>query len=207
MALALPMIVGFTGLLVLPAKTSSNGVLLTLVNQAFPGWFVGIVVVAAAATAMVPAAGLIVAMSSVIARNIVPARTERGQFAVNQASVVVVTGLALTLGLARPDLLANLLLLTFSGLDQLIPAIGLALLARRVIGKWPVVAGLLVGEAIVIWLTFSHAYSGHINVGIVALVPNIAIVGIGAILERGLRDRTASPMPVARLPQRTAPTE
>jgi SSS family solute:Na+ symporter len=191
-ALALPMIVGFTGLLVLPASTKSNGVLLALANQTFPSWFVGIVVVATAATAMVPAAGLIIAMSSVIARNLAPARTERKQFLVNQTSVVVVTGLALTLGLTRPDLLANLLLLTFSGLDQLIPAIGLALLSRRVVGKWPVAAGLLAGEAIVIWLTFSNVYSGHVNIGIVALVPNIVIVGLGAALERALRARTAT---------------
>ncbi|TCO62777.1 sodium:solute symporter family protein [Actinocrispum wychmicini] len=197
-ALALPMIIGFTGVLVLPAKTTSNGVLLALTNQAFPAWFVGIVVVATAATAMVPAAGLIIAMSSVIARNIAPVRTERGQFRVNQVSVVVVTGLALTLGLTRPDLLANLLLLTFSGLDQLIPAIGLALLPRRLVGTWPVVAGLLVGEAIVIWLTFGTVYSGHVNVGIVALAPNLAIVGIGAVLERVRRSRAVGPVPVAR---------
>src|SRR5689334_15935161 len=92
-ALALPMMIGFVGLLVLPVKTSSNGVLLALANQTFPGWFVGIVVVATAATAMVPAAGLIIGMSSVIARNIAPARTERRQFLVNQGSVVGVTGL------------------------------------------------------------------------------------------------------------------
>lgn len=199
-ALALPMMIGFVGLLVLPGKTSSNGVLLALANQTFPGWFVGIVVVATAATAMVPAAGLIIGMSSVIARNIAPAQTERRQFLVNQASVVGVTGLALVLGLTRPDLLANLLLLTFSGLDQLIPAIALALLARRVVGKWPVVAGLLVGEAIVIWLTFSNAYSGHINVGIIALIPNIVIVGIGAVVERALRGRAARPIPVTAQP-------
>ena len=191
-ALALPMIIGFTGLLVLPAKTSSNGVLLTLVNQAFPGWFVGIVVVAAAATAMVPAAGLIIAMSSVIARNLAQTRTARGEYLVNQVSVVIVTGLALVLGLTRPDLLANLLLLTFSGLDQLIPAIGLALLASRFVGKWPVIAGLLVGEAIVIWLTFSHVYSGHINIGILALIPNLAVVGIGAALERAQQRRSST---------------
>src|SRR5207237_706595 len=89
------------------------------------------------------------------------------------------------------DLLANLLLTTFSGLDQLIPAIGLALLAHRTVGKWPVLAGLLVSEAIVIWLTFSHAYSGHVNIGIIALIPNLVIVGVGALVERWLGNRTA----------------
>ena len=183
-ALALPMIIGFTALVALPAKSKSNGALLTLAKETFPGWFVGVVVVATAATAMVPAAGLIVGMSSLVARNIAGQRGGRGQFVVNQASVVGVTALALVLAIARPDLLANLLLLTYSGLDQLIPAIALALLARRLVGVWPVLAGLLVGEAIVIWLTFGNVYSGHINVGLVALVPNIVVLLAGAVIER-----------------------
>jgi SSS family solute:Na+ symporter len=138
-------------------------------------------------------------MSSLIARNIVPQRTDRGQFLTNQASVVVVTGLALALALARPDLLANLLLLTFSGLDQLIPAIGLALFARRVVGGWPVLAGLVVGEAVVVLLTFSDVYSGHVNAGLVALVPNVVVVALGAAIG-GTRQRdgvVASATPVA----------
>jgi SSS family solute:Na+ symporter len=190
-ALALPMIIGFTAIIALPKSSKSNGVLLTLTGQAFPGWFVGIVVVATAATAMVPAAGLIVGMSTLIARNIVGTRSERSQFAVNQVSVVIVTGFALITALVRPDLLANLLLLTFSGLDQLVPAITLALFARKVVGLWPVFAGLLVGEAVVIWLTFSDAYQGHINVGLIALVPNIVVIAIGAALERALGSRSA----------------
>lgn len=190
-SLALPMIIGFTALLVLAPGSDSNGALLTLTARAFPGWFVGVVVVATAAAAMVPAAGLIVGMSSLIARNIAGRRSDRQQFLVNQGSVVVVTGLALVLALARPDLLANLLLLTYSGLDQLIPAIGLALLSRRLVGVWPVLAGLVVGEAVVIWLTFSEVYAGHVNVGLIALVPNLAVVAVGALLTRGGSGRRA----------------
>jgi len=51
---------------------------------------------------------------------------------------------------------------------------------------WPVMAGLLVGEAVVIWLTFGHAYSGHVNVGLLALVPNLVVLSVGAGLERTL---------------------
>ncbi len=186
-ALALPMIIGFTALIVLPKGSKSNAALLTLVQQAFPGWFIGVVVVATAATAMVPAAGLLIGMSSLIARNIARTRSQRSQFMVNQGAVVGVTTLALAMAIARPDLLANLLLLTYSGLDQLIPAIGLALLTRKLVGVWPVMAGLLVGELVVIWLTFGNAYSGHINVGLVALVPNIIVLLAGTVLERTLR--------------------
>jgi solute:Na+ symporter, SSS family len=182
--IVLPMIIGFTAVVALSANTDSNSSLLTLVNDAWPDWAVGVVVVATAATAMVPAAGLIIGMSTLIARNIIRVRSERGTFAVNQASVVVVTGLALVLAIARPDLLANLLLLTYSGLDQLIPAIGLALFARRLVGVYPILAGLVVGEAVVIWLTFSSVYEGHVNVGLIALVPNIVVVAVGALLSR-----------------------
>ena len=193
-ALALPMIIGFTALVVLPAGAKSNGALLTLVHQAFPGWFVGVVVVATAATAMVPAAGLIVGMSSLIARNIVRTSTDRGQFVVNQSSVVVVTGLALGLAISRPDLLANLLLLTYSGLDQLIPALALALFTRRLVGARAVIAGLLVGEAVVMWLTFGKVEVAHINVGLVALVPNLFVLAVVGALDR----RTAEPAVEAR---------
>jgi SSS family solute:Na+ symporter len=95
-----------------------------------------------------------------------------------------VTALALLLALLRPDLLANLLLLTFSGLDQFIPAVGLALLARRLVGASWVIAGVVVGEAVVIWLTFSKVYGGHVNVGLIGLVPNLVIVAIGILVDR-----------------------
>lgn len=196
LCLALPMVIGFVALLVLPATTGSNGVLLTLANMAFPPWFVGVIVVATAATAMVPAAGLIVGMSSLIARNIVRARNERAQFRVNQASVVGVTVVALVLGLTRPDLLANLLLLTYSGLNQLVPGIILALFARRMVtGGW-VLAGLLVGEAVVIWLTFAPvAVVGSINVGLIGLIPNVLIVGVGMWANRSRSRETPASAP------------
>lgn len=42
----------------------------------------------------------------------------------------------------------------------------------------------MVGEAVVIWLTFGHAYAGHISVGLIALVPNIVVVILGTALAR-----------------------
>jgi SSS family solute:Na+ symporter len=182
--IVLPMIIGFTAVLVLPHDTNSNAALLALVSKAFPGWAVGVVVVATAATAMVPSAGLIIGMSSLLARNVVPTRSDRAQFTVNQVAVVGVTALALALALLRPDLLANLLLLTFSGLDQFIPAVGLALLVRRWVGASWVIAGVVVGEAVVIWLTFSDVYGGNVNVGLIGLVPNLVIVAVGILVHR-----------------------
>ena len=208
--LVLPMIIGFVAFTALPPSTSSNGALLTIAGQVFPSWLVGVVVVATAATAMVPAAGLIIGMSSLVARNVVRTTSPQGQTVVNQASVVVLTGLALVLAIVRPDLLANLLLLTYSGLDQLVPALVLALFAhpgraeRRGWTSWaglcPVLAGLVVGEVVVIALTFGP-YAGTVNEGLIALVPNILVVVVGALIERrrggGAPTVSEEPVPVA----------
>lgn len=182
----LPITIGFTGIGVVASGIHGNGVLLALAAKALSPWFVGVVVVVTAAAAMVPAAGIIVGMSSLVARNIVRLPSDRGQFWVNQAAVVIVTLLALVLAIMRPTLLANLLLLTYSGLVQLFPAIALALLARRVVGVWSILAGLIVGEAVLIWLTFGGhlAFVQQVNSGIVALVPNMLVVAVGAAIER-----------------------
>jgi SSS family solute:Na+ symporter len=144
---------------------------------------------------MVPAAGLIIGMSSLVARNVVRTTSPHGQTVVNQASVVVLTGLALVLAIVRPDLLANLLLLTYSGLDQLVPALVLALFTLRWAGLRPVLAGLVVGEVVVVALTFGP-YSGTVNEGLIALVPNIVVVVVGALIER--RRGGGAPMPADR---------
>jgi SSS family solute:Na+ symporter len=160
-------------------------VLLTLSQRALPPWATGFVVVAAIATAMVPAAGILVGISSLVARNIARVRNERGQFWINQGTVVVACGLALLLGIFRPDLLANLLLLTFSGLAQLAPANGLGFLRRTHVGKWPVLAGIVVGIAVVIYLTFVEPTRfGTFNVGLIGLAANLVVLGVGAGIER-----------------------
>jgi SSS family solute:Na+ symporter len=182
--LMFPMVIGFAAILVLPKGSTTDAALLRLSQQVLPPWATGLVVIAGIATAMVPSAGILVGISSLVARNIVPLRNERGQFWVNHGTVVVACGLALLLGIFRPDLLANLLLLTFSGAVQLAPANGLALLRRRLVGMVPVLLGLVAGEAVVIWLTFGGPKFGNFNVGLIGLGVNIVVVVIAALVER-----------------------
>ncbi|MFE0026434.1 sodium:solute symporter [Amycolatopsis sp. NPDC059021] len=188
--LMLPMFIGFAAILVLPKKTDSNGVLLTLSKQALPGWVTGLVVVAATATAMVPAAGILIGISSLVARNIVRVRRERLQFWINHGTVVVASALALVLGIFRPDLLANLLLLTYSGTVQLAPANALGLLRRVPVGKVPILAGIVAGEIVVVWLTFVDTHlAGTINVGLIGLAVNAVVVAVVALVTRAFAGR------------------
>ncbi|WP_033296052.1 sodium:solute symporter family protein [Amycolatopsis jejuensis] len=185
LCLLLPMIIGFAAILVVPKGSDANGVLLTLSKDALPGWVTGLVVVAATATAMVPAAGILIGISSLVARNIARVRSERKQFWINHGTVVIVTALALVLGIFRPDLLANLLLLTFSGSVQLAPANLLGFLKKVPVGKMPVFAGLITGEVVVIWLTFVDTKAaGTVNVGLIGLAVNVVVLAVAAFIER-----------------------
>ena len=185
LCLLLPMVIGFAAILVVPKGSDPNGVLLTLSKDALPGWVTGIVVVAATATAMVPAAGILIGISSLVARNIVRVRSGRKQFWINHGTVVLASTLALVLGIFRPDLLANLLLLTYSGSVQLAPANLLGFLRRVPVGKGPVLAGLVAGELVVIWLTFVDTHLvGTVNVGLVGLGANVVVLALAVVVER-----------------------
>jgi SSS family solute:Na+ symporter len=185
LCLLLPMVIGFAAILVVPKGSDPNGVLLTLSKDALPGWVTGIVVVAATATAMVPAAGILIGISSLVARNIVRVRSGRKQFWINHGTVVLASTLALVLGIFRPDLLANLLLLTYSGSVQLAPANLLGFLRRVPVGKRPVFAGLIAGELVVVWLTFVDTHlAGTVNVGLIGLAVNVVVLGLAVLVDR-----------------------
>ncbi|MEV7044783.1 sodium:solute symporter family protein [Amycolatopsis sp. NPDC051061] len=194
MCLLLPMVIGFAAILVVPKGSDPNGVLLSLSKDALPGWVTGVVVVAATATAMVPAAGILIGISSLVARNIVRVRSGRKQFWINHGTVVLASTLALVLGIFRPDLLANLLLLTYSGSVQLAPANLLGFLKRMPVGKGPVLAGLVAGELVVIWLTFVDThFAGTVNVGLIGLGVNVVVLALAALVVR----RQTSPVEAA----------
>jgi SSS family solute:Na+ symporter len=201
LCITFPMIVGFAAILVLSKGTPSNGILLTLTKQVLPDWATGLIVVGAIATAMVPAAGILIGISSLVARNIARVQAERGQFWINHGTVVVACALALVLAIVRPELLANLLLLTYSGTVQLAPANALGMLKKRLVSKVPILAGLIVSEIVVIWLTFVQTHLvGTWNVGIVGLAVNIVVVIIAALIERAL-GRTPVELPAASVSQ------
>jgi solute:Na+ symporter, SSS family len=196
--LVIPMMIGFAALLVLPKGSGSNGILLTLSQAALPSWALGLVVIAGIATAMVPAAGILIGMSTLVARNIARVRGERGQLWVNHATVVVACGLALLLDILRPGALANLLLLTYSGTVQLAPGNALGFLKRVPVGRYPVLAGIVVGEIVVIGLTFgAPTLFGTFNVGLVGLGANLVVLAVGALIERAVTRAPAEDATVA----------
>jgi hypothetical protein len=56
----------------------------------------------------------------------------------------------------------------------------------------------LLGEAVVIWLTFAPLPAfGHVNVGLIGLIPNLLVVTLGVAATRRSGHGAASHPPVA----------
>ncbi|MER5947136.1 sodium:solute symporter family protein [Streptomyces sp. NPDC001904] len=196
-ALGIPVIVGFAGVLLLSKDAAPNSVALTLAGQTLPGWLVGLVAVAAASAAMVPSAAIVVGISSLLSRNLLPARSARAQLRTNHVCVVAAAALALVLGLLRPGLLADMLLLTYGGLTQLAPAIVMGLAKRVRLGAVPALLGIVTGVAVLSWLTFGGGVDvGTVDTGLIALGVNVLVTVVAQVLVGDRRaGRSRGPEP------------
>jgi SSS family solute:Na+ symporter len=173
--------VGFTALLVMPGLRQPDSALLSLVTRSYPPWFAGFVGGAGAVTAMVPAAMLLLAAATLVAKNIYRPLAggevdEARLLRVSRVSMLVVAMLALGLALWSPKELVMLLLFGYDGVTQFFPGVVLAVATRRVTAA-PVLAGLIAGEAAVVVLVFTgrDPFLG-LNAGFVALTVNAAVV-------------------------------
>lgn len=184
--IVLPLIVGYVAVVILGRNTDADSALLHLSGQMFPDWVIGVLAVAGITTAMVPSAALLIGISTLASRNVFRIRSERHQFTATQIIVVVATALSLLLAIVMPDLLANLLLLTFSGLDQLAPAIAAALFFRGRLSVRSIIAGLAAGLIVVIAYTFWLPLPWAISEGIIGLGVNILVVAVCEAVRAGV---------------------
>jgi SSS family solute:Na+ symporter len=191
--------VGFTALLVLPGLKNPDTALLALVTRSYPPWFAGFVGAAGAVTAMVPAAVLLLAASTLIAKNVYrPLRRagrvdERHLMRASRVVVMAVALVAFGLTLWAPRELVTLLIFGYDGISQFFPGIVLGLFVRRV-SALPVAAGLVAGEAVVVWLLWSGRDPFHgMNAGFVGLAVNAAVaLALSAVMDRDRRDSLAA---------------
>jgi SSS family solute:Na+ symporter len=173
-------LVGFTAILVTPGLSNGDLSLLTIVQKSFPAWFLGIIGAAGALTAMVPAAVLILAASTLFAKNfwrpiISPGMSDDQVATLAKALVIVVTAIALYLAIYSSTTLVSLLLTGYSGVTQFFPGVTLGLFWRRVTMPG-VFAGLVVGVGAVLYLMLNglDPFFG-LNAGFVGLCLNFVV--------------------------------
>ncbi|ORA31746.1 sodium:solute symporter family protein [Mycobacterium aquaticum] len=193
-----PIIVGLGATLILPADTTGNHVLLDTATHTLPDWLVAVIAIGGASAAMVPAAAIVMGISSLVSRNLITGGSEKTRMRVNTAVVAAAIILALGFGLGGASI-SSLLLLTYGGLTQLAPAILVALRGRVTVGAVPVLIGIVIGVLVVSWITFFEIPIGSWDSGFIALGPNIvAVIVAEAIRRRMPRAAMKQEVPVAR---------
>ncbi len=182
--------VGFTALLVVPGLRNPDTAFLSIVDKAYPSWFMGFVGAAGAVTAMVPSAILVLFAATLLSKNVYqagfkPRASEGTVLRLSKAMVLVVMVAALVLTLYFPNELVKLLIFGYDGVSQFFPGVVLGLFWKRVTkqGVW---TGLAAGEAVVVALIAAgrDPFLG-LNAGFVGLALNAALtVGVSLLTAR-----------------------
>src|ERR671932_1646139 len=193
--------VGFAAILQVPGLQGQEAdlSLLRVSLAAFDPWIVGLIGAAGLLAALVPGSMLLMTSATVLSKNVYRAfRPEASEERVVRLAkflvpVVALAGLVFTLTSGLD--LVLLLLLGYSVVTQLFPALFFSLLPNNFVTKWGAGAGVLVGVAIVAYLTVfdvklravfpALGSLGDTNVGIVALLVNLVVLVIVSLAPGG----------------------
>jgi SSS family solute:Na+ symporter len=180
----IPIVLGFYAVTHLEVGAGQeNSAILTLAANSLPTWLMALIVISGLSCAMVPAAHCVLSIATLVSTNFVPEGTKDEQkLKIGKIASSVILLLSLGMAIARPDLMANLYLLTYSGLAQLAPANVLSVTKQKFVGAPALLGGIISGECVVIFLTISKYSVLGLNNGVVGLAVNlIAMIIIGAL--------------------------
>ncbi len=177
--LFVPMLLGMAALLVVPHLKDSDLALLALSIKAFPAWFVGLIGVAGALSAIVPMAVFMLVIGTMWGRSIlgISVESETTQKRLSQLVTFLVGVIALIFSIALPSTLVRLSVISYEGITQLAPVLILGLLWRGMTAKGAIggfIAGIIV---VVILFVTGHDPLFGINGGLYGLVVN-TVVGV-----------------------------
>ncbi|TKH86899.1 sodium:solute symporter family protein, partial [Bacillus cereus] len=194
---------GFAAILQVPGLKGADVdlSLFRLALQTFDPWFIGIIGSAGVLTALVPGSMLVMAASTLLAKNIyrtiVPSASDRQVAKMAKLFVPVVTLVAVLFTFKGEETIGALLLMGYSIVTQLFPALVCSLFPRQIITKQGAIAGMGVGLLVVAYITLSGStiatmfpsfpqYIKDLNVGIVALLINIIVMFVVSGFTKGV---------------------
>jgi SSS family solute:Na+ symporter len=193
--------VGFTAALVVPGLkgAATNMALLKITVAAFPPWVVGIVGATGVLTALVPGSLILMCAATLFSRNFVAVlRPQSDEQTVKLAKILVplVAVIGAYFAIAGSDTIVALLLMGYSFVTQLFPALIASLLARNPVTKAGAFTGIICGVGTVVYFTMSAEtlaklapawpeWLRDLNVGTVALLVNVAVMtAVSAVTAR-----------------------
>ena len=202
----------FVGFAAIPQVPGLKGAdadlsLLRLAKQTFPPAVVGVIGAAGVLTALVPGSMLLMTASTILAKNVfrplVPSLTDRTVAWLARALVPIVALLATMFALHGGESLVPLLLMGYSMVTQLAPALLLSLAPAPIATRAGAIAGILAGEIVVGAITVSGTTLAKLlpgwpsavtdlNIGVVALGVNVLVLLVVSAMTRP----RAEPVPI-----------
>ena len=193
--------VGFAAILQVPGLTGSDIdlALFKLSVKTFDPWFVGIIGATGVLTALVPGSMILMTAATLLANNLYrTAHKSADDERVSKLAklfVPVVALVAVYFTLRGGETIVALLLMGYSFVTQLFPALILSLTRQSFVSREGAIAGIVVGVATVAIISLTHATIGtllpwlpeaarEINVGIIALVLNVVVMVIVSLAMR-----------------------
>jgi solute:Na+ symporter, SSS family len=193
--------VGFAAILKVPGLKGSeiDLSLLRLSVQTFDPWFVGVIGAAGVLTAIVPGSMILMASATLLANNIFryfhPQATDASVSRAAKLLVPLVALVSVTFTLQGGTTIVALLLMGYSFVTQLFPALVASLLPQNPVTKEGAFAGICIGVATVAFTTLTHTTVAtlfpilpealrDLNIGIVALVLNLVTLGVVSAVTR-----------------------
>jgi solute:Na+ symporter, SSS family len=192
---------GFAAILQVPGLTGPNIdlSLFRLSLQTFDPWFIGVIGAAGVLTALVPGSMILMAAATLLANNIYRAAhrrvTDQNVSRLARGLVPVVSLVSVYFTLHGGNTIVALLLMGYSFVTQLFPTLVASLLPRNPVTKQGAMAGIIVGVATVAATSLTHTTIAtllpflpdalkDLNIGIVALVLNLAaLIVVSAVTQ------------------------
>jgi SSS family solute:Na+ symporter len=175
--------------------------LLRISIQTFDPWFVGVIGAAGLLTALVPGSMLLMVSSSALAKNvykvIVPTATDKQVSTIAKSLVPVIALISVYFTLNGGNGIVTLLLMAYSFVTQLFPAILASFMKNNFVTKQGAAVGMITGMLVAGYITLNGASIGtlfpslpqaiqELNTGIIALVVNVSAMIIVSLLTRNL---------------------
>jgi SSS family solute:Na+ symporter len=199
--LAFVFFVGFAAVLKVPGLSgpSIDLALFQLSIQAFSPWFVGVIGAAGVLTALVPGSMIMMTAATLLANNIYrPLRGDVPDKTVSRLArclVPVVALVAVFFTLRGGQTIVALLLMGYSFVTQLFPALVMSLRRHNPLSSIGVFAGIVVGVATVAATSVTHSTIAillpglpgalrDLNIGIVALALNVLALTVVDVIAR-----------------------
>jgi solute:Na+ symporter, SSS family len=190
---------GFSALLIVPGLKgpAADQSFLAVVSRYYPTWVLGFVTGTGALCALVPSTALLLSAASVVAKNIAGdlfniGTDDRGRLSLTRTMVVVLGLGALVLWLFYRTQLVDLLLLTYNGISQFMPAYLFGAYWKRTTTVG-VAAGILVGITVAVTLAASGIAPYGLNPGFVGLATNVIVLLCVSLATQPARETIPEP--------------